>query len=178
MVRHTSALDDQSPRIREGQFPAGVRIRTGSVGPDGMGVGSTPKAPGLCVLLLSGPALCLSESQSREEGHGPVPSDSHLPALRYPDQVSSDPVRAARASALVPGSGPAGRPGGVGQPGWHRGPPRWHRASRGGGRGPPGRAGQQCAAERSRPGRSHAHQAHWQEALPASSKCRQWKQQC
>lgn len=31
-----------------------------------------PEAPGFCVLLLSGPTVCISESRRREEGNGPI----------------------------------------------------------------------------------------------------------
>lgn len=40
--------------------------------PVGGGLAPPPEAPGFCVLLLSGPTVCISESWRWEEGNGPV----------------------------------------------------------------------------------------------------------
>lgn len=62
-------------------------VPSGGENQDRLWLAPPPKAPGLCVLLLSGPALCVSESQGWEEGHRPVLSNSHLPPLLYLHEV-------------------------------------------------------------------------------------------
>lgn len=167
--------------------PGGVGIRTWASVPlgcecrrcggeegRGKGEGPHPEAPELRVLLLSHPAMCLSESQSRGEGNVSV--------LRAGPQTC--PLQHSRQAACaqepepVPESGPSGRPGGAGRRGSHFWHLRWHHASTGGGRGPPDRAGQPRALGRSHPGWSHSHRAHWQGSLPASSKRGGWSQRC